>query len=279
MAGYIAPMVNAMNKRRFNIWMVMATAIFSCCLSHAAILAGTTRDQAIAELGAPTGTIVMGTREVLYYDRGTVELRDGKVVRANLVTPEEARQRREAEARAYQQWLRAEAERIARRKAEGEQELKRMLNDPAFLIEDAESQLEIWQDFMRKYPEVPVGSYVLDAQRQADEARERRETAERLSNLEQRTAEAEARARAAEDEADRLRSQTSTSYSLVWPVPYYYYPSRPSYAQPCPPRKPIPVVRAGDATGGLLPGANEFQRPTVPKPDKHSPDSRRDGVY
>ena len=266
---------------QFSIGLAWAMGVVG--LSRAAIVDGATRDQTIAELGAPTGTIVMGTREVLYYDRGTVELRDGKVVRANLVSPEEARRRREAEARAYQEWLRVEAERSARRKVEGEQELKRMLNDASFLLEDPERQVELWQDFIRKYPEVPVGAYLSEAQRQAAEVRERRETAARLANLEQRTADAEARARAAEDEAARLRSQTTSySYNIGWPMPYYYY-APPPYYVPSYPRRDVHAGSTGtDATGGLLPGANEFHRPKAnPSPapsDKRPPDNRRDGT-
>ncbi len=272
-----------MKAMAFRISIAFVLAAWAAGASGGPVGEGTTRAQAVAELGAPTGTIVMGAREVLYYDRGTVELRDGKVVRANLMSPEEARRRREAEARAYQEWLRVEAERSARRKVEGERELKRMLNDASFLLEDPELQVERWQDFIRKYPEVPVGAYLQDAQRQAEEVRERRETAARLANLEQRTAEAEARAQAAEDEAARLRSQTTRySYDLGWFSPYGYYP--PAYYVPTYRRPSAPIgVPARDATGGLLPGANEFRRSTAPRPatppDRHHPDTRHDGAY
>ena len=199
----------------------------AACVARAGVAEGWTREQVTAELGPPTGSIAMSGREVLYFERGTVEFRNGRVARADLVTAEEARQRREAEARAYQAWLRAESERSARRKAEGERELQRMLGDPQFLLEDPERQVAVWQDFMRRYPEVPAGVHLLEAQRRAEEARERRETEERLSRLEWMAVESQSRARAAEEEAQRLRSQTSRTYVLGWPAPYYHYQRRP----------------------------------------------------
>lgn len=194
--------------------------------ASAGIEPGQSRDEVTAVLGAPSGSIIMGGREVLYYERGSVELREGRVVSADLVTAEEARRRREAERAAHLAWQRAEAARRARNKAEGEAELQRLLNDPVFLLGDPDSQVAVWHDVLRRYPEVPAGAHLAQALQRAEAARDRRERDTRIADLERRTAEAERQARQAAEEIERRRSMTTrtTVFMPYDPWTYTYYP-------------------------------------------------------
>jgi hypothetical protein len=206
--------------------LALITLVGPACPGAAAgIEPGQSRDEVTAVLGAPSGSIVMGGREVLYYERGSVELREGRVVSADLVTAEEARRRREAERAAHLAWQRAEAARRARNKAEGEAELQRLLNDPAFLLGDPDAQVAVWHDFLRRYPEVPAGAHLTQALQRAEAARDRRERDTRIAELERRTAEAERQARQAAEEIERRRSMTTRTTVFMpydpWTSTYY----------------------------------------------------------
>jgi len=61
-----------------------------------AVKEGDSRQAVIAELGIPIGEIQRGDEGILYYERGTVHLRTGVVVNADLISAEQAREQREA---------------------------------------------------------------------------------------------------------------------------------------------------------------------------------------
>jgi hypothetical protein len=178
------------------------------------------------------------------------------VAEAKLVSPEQAAElkaRREAEAAARRQ---AEAELRQRRFAEGTNELARLLADAAFLTSTPDRQVAVWQDFMKRYPEVNVSRWYVDAlarhQQQVRDAEQQR----RLAELEWRTRQAEARAEAAEDEARRARSRPV----VVYAPPYYPYP----YGGPR-----VEATRVSGTTSGLSfqyssPGLNvEYSAPAA----------------
>ena len=94
------------------MWVGVAVcvgAVFLFAPPAGALEEGAARAQVEAELGNPRGRIVMGDREVWYYDRGTVELLEGRVIRAEIVSAEEAVRRRAAEEQALRTWRKAEA--------------------------------------------------------------------------------------------------------------------------------------------------------------------------
>ena len=197
-----------------------------------AVAPGDSREAVFAELGQPTGLIQTTDGELLYFARGSVELRAGKVVKADLVSEEALRQRRQAEAAARAQRAKGDVVRRAQLKAEGEAVMKQWLADPDFLTADPEVQVARWQDFMRRYPDVPAAGHLVAAQkrleaRQAGQAHDRK-----LAELESRTQQAEQRAAAAEQAAQRARSRSDYSVwpdgSYTWyaptPLNAYYYP-------------------------------------------------------
>jgi hypothetical protein len=230
--------------------LVLALLVVPVASPGAEIVPGQSREEVTAMLGAPSGTIVMGEREMLYYDRGSVELREGKVVASEIVSAEEARRRREAERAAHLAWQRADAARRARNKAEGEAEIQRLLNDAAFLLAEPEAQVAVWHDVMRRYPEAPAGAHLAQAVQRAEASRERRERDRRIAELESQVAEANRQAREAAAELERRRSMYTRTTVLM---PYYDPWNRTyhgGYGYP-PPRRPrearprAPAVRGG----------------------------------
>ncbi len=162
------------------------------------IRVGDSTAQVRLTLGAPRGEVHAGSREVFYYDRGEVEVRDGVVKRVSLRSEEEQsalEARRSAEATR----IRNEREiREAGLAAEGDALKARKLGDPGFLGSPLSRQLAFWQDFSRRYPGSPCAV-------ELDEVRARfaLENEERQKQLEQarRLADLEARVTAAENEA------------------------------------------------------------------------------
>src|SRR5690606_30549960 len=55
-------------------------------------LHGATRSEVVERLGEPEGAIAYGDTEILNFFRGTVELKNGRVVQANVMSREEAQQ-------------------------------------------------------------------------------------------------------------------------------------------------------------------------------------------
>ena len=187
----------------------------------AEILVGDSPAKVRAELGEPTGSIRAENYELLQFDRGRVEIRDGAVTRVELVSAEEAsrlRMLREQEARDLK--VRQEQERI-QRKADGTEARDRALQNPDFLNSSGDRQVQFWEDFRRRYPEVPVGSEYAAAlaRRDADFA----PVGGRTSSCpgEQRVADAEVRAENAERDAEEARRNSRRSY-VYYGTPIYY---------------------------------------------------------
>ena len=177
-----------------------------------ALQPGNTRLQVIAELGAPTGFIRAGKEETLYYERGTVQLRDSKVVDFEIISPEQLSVRQAAAEKARAEQAERTALWRAQLKVEGEAVLAKLLADSDLAQAPAAVQVERWREFMKKYPDVPVAAYYLPALKrfEAEQAREAQD--QRIAALEQRVQNAELRA---------LQNDTSK-----WQYPdYYYYPT------------------------------------------------------
>lgn len=178
------------------------------------VVIGSTRGEVLAALGEPNGSIDGGSYQLLYYERGKVELVSNVVVKIDLLSEDETvkrrllREKQEAEAR-----VAAEKARI-QRIAEGTQVRQTKLADASFRAMAAPERLAFWQRFKQLYPEVPLGDeYTLaltETEREYARQREETERLNSLARLEQRVASAERRAAEAEEEA-RNRST-------------YYYP-------------------------------------------------------
>jgi hypothetical protein len=134
-----------------------------------------------AALGTPRGELKAGDRHVLYYERGTVELQNGVLVRSGLRSPEEqaALAAREQRTREERQASRAALV------AEGTALRDRKMGDAAFLAAPVAYQVSFWEDFAQRYPEVSCAEPMMlarlrlreqldEKQRQYDEELDRR---------------------------------------------------------------------------------------------------------
>jgi hypothetical protein len=150
-------------------------------------------------LGPPRGQAQLSDRLVLFYDRGQVQLVDGRVISLDFLSPEDfsalQAQRTADNARATQ--LRVQ------RITEGQALKARKLADPNFASAPPAYQLSFWQDFRLRYPEVPCNDeYNLALARQQEHEQE-------VADLEARVADAEDRAALAERDARLARYDTS----------------------------------------------------------------------
>ena len=234
-------------------------------------------DAVTAALGEPQGYMLTGTRAVLTYERGKVELRDDKVVSVDLVSPDVAAARKtEAEA--------ARRQREAQQAARGTRLRDAKLDDPEFLFLPPTQQFAFWRSFRQQYPAIdlaPVGLSELAARASAEEqafkaqAETRAETLKDadLMALEWRVQEAEARAEEAALAARRAetRSRSSGFYggwtSTRWPTTVVIGggptlcspPVAVPYRAPCGIRAPTVQPHGRAVFGGFSRGATFHQ--------------------
>ena len=117
---------------------------------------GDTVEQVRDKMGRPTGEAHRGEMLLLQYDRGTVETYEGYVVKVDLVTPAQLRVQREKSERAMAKHARAMKAQRDQRIAEGKRELTRIEGDEEFAEKSAADQVDYWEQFKKKYPEVPL---------------------------------------------------------------------------------------------------------------------------
>jgi hypothetical protein len=200
-------------------------------IAAAEVPLGATLEQVRTTLGPARGQAEAADRLLLYYERGEVELQDGKVIRVALMP------RREFEAEAAQRA--AEAQRLrdaqdirrAELKSEGEALKTRQLADPNFRKATPARQVAFWEDFNRRPPDVPASEELLIARLRLSEVqdhqRKEAESTERLAQLEARVVEAEARTIEAES-VTRQRSYhryypnryRNSHPQNLWPIDY-----------------------------------------------------------
>jgi len=228
-------------------------------------------------LGAPRGQAESGGRLLLYYERGEVELQDGVVTRAALLSRDDHEAetaRRAAKARR----LRDEREiNRARLTTEGEELKARKLADPAFRSGSAAAQVAFWEDFSRRYPDVPGREELLLARlRLAEENEAKRreaETAERIARLEARRAAAEARAAEAAERPRVYRSfyapgQRPGHPQNLWPIDYGDF----NFSHPL----GTPLHRLGGSIGPELKRKDEERSRYLRRPrERHAGESGR----
>lgn len=154
---------------------------------------GDTFEQVVLKLGEPKGRITGGRWTTYYYDRGTVDFLTGRVDRAFLITPEEAREKiavREKEEEAMRQ--QAEAERV-RLLTAGKAQLEKVLGDKAFAASPPAIQLAYWADFQKQYPGIDVSAPIAEATKRLEVSKEENGKVSELVAMNNRAAEIEAR--------------------------------------------------------------------------------------
>lgn len=217
-------------------FLALLTLSVPLCAADPAL--GATFAEVRTALGLPKGLAQAGERQLLYYDRGQVELSGGRVSRVALRTPE-AQAAHESKIAASEARLREENEqRRARLKDEGEALKAAKLADDRFAAAPLAYQVSFWEDFARKYPGVdcrePLTIARLQLAEHLEEKRERAEQAARLAELEARFAEAESRASyvayAGRGYGRRWRDRHDDRPFTVWPVEYRFYDSPQPYA-------------------------------------------------
>ncbi|MGQ9661678.1 MAG: hypothetical protein ACUVWX_04965 [Kiritimatiellia bacterium] len=200
---------------------VSMTVATSCpCLFGQEIQVGDDMETVTKVLGQPRSWIQIGTVKVCYYELGKVELKEGRVTRVELMTPEQAalaRERLEAERTRREEIAAAKRNEL---REEGLALKERMLALPQFTNSPASFQVEFWKNFMARYPDVAVEAEY--AQAQAKLAAE--ETQRRCSELEQRLSEAELRVRIAEQEARERSRQPEIVVQYSPPIQYVPWP-------------------------------------------------------
>lgn len=221
-------------------WVIL-TGVFSLLwsanlvASTGEIRPGDSREQVEAVLGAPSGWIQGGTYQLLLYDRGSVEIRDGAVSKVEIVSAEEHERRlRERAIRAAERRETEEALR-AQRIEKGNALKDRTVADADFLSSPPEAQLRFWSNFKQNYPEVPAEFEYRDAlsayERDEDARRAERElqmAAQQLARLEVKAEKAEREAEKAEERAERAeRRRRSVVYSGYSPPCVNAYPAAP----------------------------------------------------
>lgn len=185
----------------------------------------------IEALGQPEGLLKMETSMWLQYDRGTVKLKDNRVVEADLITAEEAAIRREQNALRYVQHVRLLEEERIRRTEEGKRIKESRSNDPYFATLPPEQQVAYWRQFQILYPEVPAQREYQEAltRYQIDRERAMQERArdEKIRELEERLARAE------HEREERTRIRYVQARYVYVPTPVYYVQSiNPVTCQP-----------------------------------------------
>ena len=152
----------------------------------AAIEKNDTLAEVVGILGKPQGKLERGTNVTLYYDRGLIDLSDGKVVNAHLVSPEEAALLRSERERKLEE-LRLQSERDRKRLiSEGQAALKKVLDDKQFEKRPPRERVAYWQDFQQRYPLTDIGSRLADALKEAGIQQQKRDNQDEIAKLKKR---------------------------------------------------------------------------------------------
>jgi hypothetical protein len=218
--------------------VLLALTLCAAPFAAAVVDAGATLDEVRATLGAPNGQMQLGERQLLYYERGSVELMNGRVTRVALLSAEEHQAQLAREER-------LQAERATRRAQlieEGTALRDRKLADDSFRSAPVAYQVSFWEDFARRYPGVSVTEPLtiarLKLNEQWEEKNRKAEEMSRLVELEQHLAAAER-----EPVYYRVRSYPHRyghhdrhQEFALWPVSYTYYDAPlPAYTTPTTP--------------------------------------------
>lgn len=178
--------------------------VFSTGLLRADVAVGDTQEEVQAALGRPRGELNLSGRQILYFDRGRVELEGNRVTRVALVSHEVLAATQEREAR------RKEIREARRQQliAEGTVLRDQKLADPTLRDAPVAYQVTYWESFAASYPDVSVVEPLTIARMRFNEQAQ-----------EKQRQEAESARQAALTEELAERSQTF--YPLYVNTPYY----------------------------------------------------------
>lgn len=255
-----------MNVSRY----ILAMAVAATIPALAEVKPGDSFQQVIAELGEPQGEIAAGDYRLLYFPRGKVELRDGKVTKAELVTEEQAEKSRQLREQQQAEATRIAAEAREKRIVDGTAVRQAKLADKDFMASPASERVAFWQNFKKLYPEVPLGSEYTTALRELEQEyaaqRIERQRQQQIGDLEKRVADAEDRARRAEQRhSSTIVYDSSPGYGYYpgWACysPWYRVPQ----AAP-PPSRPIPFTQARSSAAPQQRPATTFMYESSPPP-------------
>ena len=124
-------------------------------------------------LGEPRGSVQAGPIEYLQYQRGSVEIQDGKVVDSTIVSKEEYEKREALRKQQAKERQRLAANDKKKRIEEGTTEKARILEDKHFANSPPSEQLTTWKRFAAKYPEVDVRAELNKAKAQQESQRKK----------------------------------------------------------------------------------------------------------
>lgn len=199
-------------------------------------------------LGMPIGQAQVGGKLVLFYDRGQVQLVDGRVTDVNLLSPQDFAAHQAQQTAEAAQTAQIQAERAA----EGEALKAKKLADPAFISAPPSYQVGFWQDFRRQYPEVSCDDEYKLALARLQEQQAAQDHDQQIANLEARVANAEDNAAQAERDARQAR------YNNAYPGPFFagdvfrHDHFRDHHNDACPPlARPVPLPIVVKTTASL----------------------------
>lgn len=189
---------------------VMALVSVGVCFGG--IEKGMTRDEVVAELGGPSGLISAKDYELLDYERGRVELREGEVVSFHLISEEELERQREREAERKAAEARRKKKLRKRRYEEGMELKEKMFSSPKYLEKSGKEKVAVLKRFHSKYPRVDISELVDTALEQKKNESLIAEKKRRLDRLEKRVQEAEKKAQRAEWRAVQAESDAQNAW-------------------------------------------------------------------
>lgn len=164
-------------------WPLMFLVLLPLTVFAGAVKNGDRIDTVLTALGGPRGRAQIGSRELLCFDRGEVELISGVVTRVALRSAE-AQAAFETKRTAEALRLREEQEiRLDRLTAEGEALKISKLADKLFQSAPAREQVEFWRNFASRYSAVPCTEQLYLARARLYE-QEQAEESRRLAELE-----------------------------------------------------------------------------------------------
>ena len=148
----------------------------------------------IEVLGPANGSVQTAQSGILFYDRGEVHTRHGKVSHIYLISEEELAEQNEEEM----------IER-AKLKIEGEARLAELKEQGGFNNLSGRDQVNFWKSFSMRYPDVDIQFMLQEALAQARIEEDKAKEEQRIARLEERVLEAELRAAQAEKNAAEAR--------------------------------------------------------------------------
>lgn len=186
---------------RVSGFLTVSSLAAAASVTPSPVALGDSYQQVISVLGEPRGEVRRGGDIFLDYPRGQVELREGKVTSATLISQSEAAQKEQERKDQAKEQRDERASKIA----EGKALKAETLLSPAFAAQSTSQQLAFWQNFRSRYPDVSTDDVYLSTlnryAQEEDVKSAERAKALQIASLERRVAETEQRAARAEAQA------------------------------------------------------------------------------